>query len=232
MKNVQEVEIQDVQKDLSNRVALVELATVLTQKQPTRLWTHNPRLKVEMVQNCELALDMFTKDGVNFVGISGKDISDNNQKLILGFIWTLILYYSVNKSVNNINDYCKNKETINTKENSNKTKENKETTINGKTALMNWAIQRTENYPNIHNFTPYDLSLCALLDSYFPQKINYYSLNPNDHEHNTLLATEVMEEIGIPVYVYADEVNKFEDKVDDKTLLTQLSSIVIDFSVA
>ena len=41
-----------------------------------------------------------------------------------------------------------------------------------------------------------------------------------------------MEEIGIPVYVYADEVNKFEDKVDDKTLLTQLSSIVIDFSVA
>ena len=72
--------------------------------------------------------------------------------------------------------------------------------------------------------------MCALLDSYVPEKINYYSLNPSDSEHNSELATNVMNELGIPILVYPDDIAKTGNKVDQKTLLTQLSTakVVLD----
>lgn len=224
LKYFPNIEVNDIQKDLSNGVALVELATVLTHKKPSRGWYENPKMKIEMVQNCELALDMFCKDGVNFVGISGKDISDNNTKLILGLVWTLILHYSVGNSIKDT-DFTTGRYTNESNE-----KINKQTSKNNKITLLSWATERTEHYPNVHNFAPFDLSLCALLDSYFPNKVNYYSLNPEDSEHNAKLATKIMEEVGIPVLVYPEELKKTNNMVDEKTLLTQLSSakIVLD----
>ena len=218
LRSFPDIEVNDIQKDLSNGVALVDLATVLTQKKPSRGWCENPKLKIEMVQNCELALDMFSKDGVSFVGISGKDISDNNTKLILGLVWTLILHYSVDHSIKDT-DIVYGRYT-----NASNDKINTQSTKSNKTTLLSWAQQRTEHYPNVHNFAPFDLSLCALLDSYFPNKVNYYSLNPEDSENNARLATKVMEEVGIPVYVYPEELQKTNNTVDEKTLLTQLSS--------
>ena len=87
LRGFQEPNFHDVTKDLSNGVVLIELAEKLTHKKASRNWDSNPTLKVENVQNCDLAIDMFSKDGVKLVGISGKDISDNNEKLILGLIW-------------------------------------------------------------------------------------------------------------------------------------------------
>lgn len=221
LRDYPNIEINDIQKDLSNGVALVDLATVLTNKKPSRSWSKSPKLKVEMVQNCDLAIDMFSKDGVNFVGISGKDISDSNQKLILGLIWTLISNYSVGQSIS-----AEKQNVSNDKSNKN----NKKPQNSARDALLSWANQRIEHYPNIQNFAPFDLSLCALLDSYFPNKINYYSLNPEDSQHNSELALKVMNEIGIPIYVFPDELQKTNNVVDEKTLLTQLSSakVVLD----
>ena len=221
LKGHADVQIENITKDLSNGVALVELAEVLTQKNAPRNWVESPKMNVQKVQNCDLAIDMFTKDGVQLVGISGKDVSDNNEKLILGLIWSLILHYSIGKSItsvvssNKINSFQSNKAELTPR-----------TMINKKTnALKSWAIERTMNYPNITNFSPYELSMCALLDSYVPEKINYYSLNPSEVEHNTKLASDVMSELGIPVYITSDEVNHFDTNMDDKTLLTQLASM-------
>ncbi|KAK8838554.1 GTPase activator activity protein [Tritrichomonas musculus] len=221
LKGHADVQIENITKDLSNGVALVELAEVLTQKNAPRNWVESPKMNVQKVQNCDLAIDMFTKDGVQLVGISGKDVSDNNEKLILGLIWSLILHYSIGKSITSV--VSSNK--INSVQ-SNKAELTPRTMINKKTnALKSWAIERTMNYPNITNFSPYELSMCALLDSYVPEKINYYSLNPSEVEHNTKLASDVMSELGIPVYITSDEVNHFDTNMDDKTLLTQLASM-------
>lgn len=222
LKDIQGMNIQDVTKDLSSGVALCELAKVLTGKQSTRSWAHTPKHNVEMVQNCDLAVDMFTKDGVHLVGISGKDIHDNNNKLILGFIWSLILHYSVHQSVNH---------QVSSKDN-NSTNEisNDQSAKSDRDQLLAWAIDRTANYPNIHEFTPYGLSMCALLDSYVPNKINYYSLDPNDTEHNSELAISVMKELGIPILVYQDEIANHSEQIDSKALITQLSAakVVLD----
>ena len=221
LKGHSDLQIENITKDLSNGVALVELAKALTHKDAPRYWVESPKMNVQKVQNCDLAIDMFSKDGVQLVGISGKDISDNNEKLILGLIWSLILHYSIGKSITSVISNPKLNEIQ-----SNKTEKTPTSTITKKTsALRSWAIERTKNYPHIHDFTPYELSMCALLDSYVPEKINYYSLNPNEIEHNSKLASDVMNELGIPVYITSDEVNRFDSNMDDKTLLTQLSSM-------
>ena len=212
LKGYKNVHIDKITKDLSNGVALVELAETLTHKNAPRNWSTSPERTVDMVQNCDLAIDMFAKDGVDLVGISGKDINDNNEKLILGIIWSLILHYSIGQSVQ-INHE-------NTKKNVKNDLQTK--TKNEIKLLKSWAIDRTENYPNVHNFEPYELSMCALLDSYVPNKINYYSLNPSDTEHNSKLATNVMNDLGIPILIYPDDVLS-NSTIDDKTLLTQLS---------
>lgn len=209
-------EIEDITKDLASGVHLVHLARVLTQKDPQLAWKQDPKLDVYKVQNCDLALDMFKNDGVQLVGISGKDVNDNNVKLILGLVWTLILHYSIGKSINGDIDEQKPGDS------------NKKSS---KSVLLEWAVEKTSGYPNVNNnFQPYDLSMCALLDSYVPEKINYNSLNQEDTEHNAQLATDVMNDLGIPVYIYPDDVIKSGNQVDEKTLLTQLASakVVLD----
>ena len=69
--------------------------------------------------------------------------------------------------------------------------------------------------------------MCALLDSYVPDKINYYSLNAGDVQKNAEHACNVMKEIGIPVYVMPEDLIRSGGKVDEKTLLTQLAAAKI-----
>ena len=206
-----DVQVNDVTKDLSNGVALIELAEILTGKEAPSNWAHNPKHIAQMVTNNDMAIDMFTRDGVQFVGISGKDIHDSKEKLVLGLVWTLILRYSIGQSID-----------TDSKVNSTSAVSSSASSKNNKDALMQWAIERTENYPNINDFIPYDLSMCALLDSYVPDKINFYSLNAQDSQHNAELATKVMKDLGIPVFLDSDDLQ--DTTVDEKALLTQLST--------
>ena len=219
----------DITKDLSDGTALVELAQTLTHHKVEREWAQKPNLNVEKVQNCDLAIDMFSKDGVRLVGISGKDINDNNEKLILGLIWSLILHYSIGESIqrNSFGD-----EIINSKDNNSITNnyfESEDQKVYSHTeqqqVLMDWATKRIEKYPNITDFEPYELAMCALLDSYFPDKIRYDTLKPENHLNNSELATDVMIEYGIPVFIYTDDLKKNNYEVDNKTLLTQLAFV-------
>lgn len=212
LKDQKDIEVNNVCTDLSNGVALVDLAQILTHKKASHSWAEHPKRNVDMVQNCDLALEMFANDGVHLVGISGKDINDSNQKLILGLIWTLILHYSIG-SLNEIHGKSK----INSISNQ-QIKSNQD-------SLLLWAKERTENYPHIHNFTPFDLSMCALLDSYFPEKIHYYSLDQSNSANNLQLAISVLSNLGVPIFVYPDELEKNKNVVDEKTLLTQLAAL-------
>ena len=68
--------------DLSNGVALVELAQILIGKESPHHWIHDPIRIVDMVQNCDLSIEMFEKDGVHLVGNSINHL----QKKIIMFI--------------------------------------------------------------------------------------------------------------------------------------------------
>lgn len=87
-----------------------------------------------------------------------------------------------------------------------------------------WALERTKNYEGIKNFEPYDMAICALLDAYHPELINFKSLDPKEHKKNLELSVKVMEQLGILVYFYPDELIDYEH-IDKKILLTQLSAV-------
>ncbi|KAK8863632.1 alpha-actinin [Tritrichomonas musculus] len=210
-------------KDLSDGTALVELAQTLTHHKVEREWAQKPNLNVEKVQNCDLAIDMFSKDGVRLVGISGKDINDNNEKLILGLIWSLILHYSIEKSSQE-----NGKIEITTRKNNNEfSKDQVKSKEYGDvgSSLLSWANNRIEKYSNVQNLEPYDMAICALLNSYFPDKIKYGKLKPENHQSNMELAIKIMDDLKIPVFVYLDDFKKSNYEVDEKTLLIQLAFI-------
>ena len=196
------IQVNEISKDLSNGVAFVELSKVLTGKEPKKQWATDPKKPVEMIQNSDLSVQMFFEDGVHLIGIAGKDIHDNNVKIIRGYIWTLIERYSIGRaSYGDLNNE--------------KTK-----SMSFNDILMFWANERLSKY-NLHNFQPYPLAMCALLDSFAPDKVNFGSLNPQDSQHNAQLAVDVMKQLGIPVYILPEE---SENEMDIKVLLTQLAA--------
>ncbi|KAK8892934.1 hypothetical protein M9Y10_030186 [Tritrichomonas musculus] len=217
------IKVNDVTKDFKDGVALIELSQILVGKSAPIDYNLSPKRNDAMVQNCDLAIDMLTKDGVHLKGISGKEVNENKEKFILGLIWTLILHYSVNKSISFNND----KSNINDKTKfSTKSKVTHYTAeLHYKQALMQWAFDRTESYPDINEFQPYCLSLCALLDSFYPDKINFYSLDPKNTKKNAKIAIKAMQELSIPVLF--DLADTQSTKIDDKALLTQLAVIKI-----
>lgn len=143
-------------------------------------------------------------------GISGKKVNENKEKFILGLIWTLIVHYSIDKSICFNNDY--NKINDKTKFSSKSNVLHSTSEKYHKQALIQWAIDRIEYYP-----------LCALLDSFFPEKINFYSLDPSDTEKNVNIAIQTMNDLKIPALFDLNDLQS--TKIDDKALLTQLSVI-------
>lgn len=199
--------------DISNEQILTKLAQVLT-KSDKILPTENEQ-KQNIIQSI---IEIFENDGVKFDQLSIENMNENCEKFIEKVIWNLISHYSINRSLSstelNINDNEINQKN----EKNNFVKEN----------LLSWAKKRISNYPYVYNFEPYELFLCALLDSYVPDKINYKALNPKDSENNMKLALSVMKYLGIPIYIYQEDIT---NKIDEKVLLTQLSSLKIVMNV-
>lgn len=94
--------------------------------------------------------------------------------------------------------------------------------ISNKNNLLKWAFKKTKPYANINRFSPYWLSMCALLDTYVPNKINYSTLNKNDSKFNAELAMKVMKELEIPIYIKPEDF--LHNKIDKKSLLIQLAA--------
>ena len=117
----------------------------------------------------------------------------NNKQKLFNFVWELILHYSIKRLVNDEKE------------------------------LLHWANSIIKIYPNINAFTPYEISICALLDNFYPEKIHFFSLNINDSKRNANLAINVMKELNISIYIYPDDI--IQNKIDEKTLLIQLASL-------
>ena len=90
---------------------------------------------------------------------------------------------------------------------------------------MQWALERIGSYAGIAEFQPLNLALCELLDSFFPEKVNYFTLDPKDTETVAKVASQAMKELKIPLLFDLSELQS--SKIDDKALLTQLSVIKI-----
>ena len=219
--------VSDVTKDFKNGLALIELSEVLVDRL-LHNWNLRPKEADDMIRNNDMAIDHFIKDGVHLTGITGKEVNDSKEKFILGLLWTLIVHYSIGKSVRFNNDA--NKINDKTKFSTKAKVLHSVSEKHYKQALMQWAIDRTEYYPGVKEFQPLSLSLCALLDSYFPEKVNFYSIDPTDKENIAKIVTNKMDDLKLPLLFSVEDLQSSE--IDDKALLTQIAVLKISIEQA
>jgi Filamin/ABP280 repeat/Calponin homology (CH) domain len=91
------LKIEDLETDLQSGVLLINLLEVISNK--TIKYNKNPRFKLMMLENLNAALEFVKREGLKLVNIGGEDIFENNLKIILGLIWTIILRYQINKGI-------------------------------------------------------------------------------------------------------------------------------------
>lgn len=227
LKTAENITVNDITKDFKDGIAVLHLAKILTKETFPQLLLKNSLGKQNEVGKLDHAIKMFNDKGVIFGvkqnTVCGEDINNGNVRQILFFVWVLIKNYSIDKAVHEDKLFKFDK--------SNMDDEAIET--KNKIQLLQWATNKIQDYKNIgKKFTPYDLSICALLHSYLPKfklpnEFEYDSLNPDDHEKNIQIAIQLMEKVGIPVYIYSDDIKENGYLVDDSSLMTQLAAIKI-----
>ena len=89
--------IDSLQSDLSDGLNLLALLEVLSGKKMDRFHV-KPRIQAQKLENLEKAMTFIVEEEkIILVNIGVGDILQNNTKLILGLIWTLILHYDLAK---------------------------------------------------------------------------------------------------------------------------------------
>lgn len=226
MKHTEYV-INDITKDLQDGIILLQLAKVLTKETFPQNLLGKSLGKQNAVSKLDHAISMFNKNGIIFGvkqnTICGEDIYNGDVKQILSLFWILIKNYSIDKAIREDKLFKFDKENMDIAEIEKK----------NSIQLLKWATNKIQSYSNIEkNFKPYDLAICALLHSYLPKlncpgEFDYNSLDINDHDKNIQIAVDLMEKQQIPVYIFAEDINKNEYQVDNSSLMTQLSAIKI-----
>ncbi|TIB42517.1 hypothetical protein E3P86_00352 [Wallemia ichthyophaga] len=196
----------DLARDLSNGVRLIQLMEIMGDVNLGR-YNVNPRMRVQKAENVTKALDFIRSRGIVLTNIGPEDIMDQNLKLILGMIWTLILRFTI--------------------------AEISEEGLQAKEGLLLWCQRKTAPYQdvNVENFTSSwvdGFALCALIHCHRPDLLDYHALDPVDRFSNTKLAFDIAEQhLGIPQLL---DVEDLCTRPDERSTMTYVASYFHAFS--
>nr|WAW84877.1 filamin-like 7 [Halisarca dujardinii] len=207
--------LEDIQVDLKDGRLLHDLMRALTEgAQGTRvagvsplsllllLRPHQkPVLRVQQIENVNLAIMSMKEERVPIVGIGGEDICDGNLKLILGMIWCLIIRYQIaDISIT-------------------------ERKISAKNVLLQW-MQAQVPSRGVTNFTKNwnnGITLAALIDSLRPGLIpDWQSWSPDNAVANVQTAMQIAyEQFDIPQIIEPNDMAALIP--DELSMMTYLS---------
>jgi len=201
--------ITDLQTDFANGVMLIKfLETISNETLPKH--TAKPTLRIQFVQNVSTGLDFIKKKGVKLINISAEDIVDQNLKLVLGLVWTIIQKFAI--------------EDISEEE------------LSAKEALLLWCKKKTAGYRdvNVKDFTyswQDGLALCALIHRHRPDLLDFDSLDKNNKAENLQLAFNVAENsLGIAQLLDVEDI--VDIKPDERSVITYLSQFYHVFATS
>ncbi|TMS38553.1 hypothetical protein L596_005251 [Steinernema carpocapsae] len=104
-----ELRIENLATDFHDGLRLIRLVEVLATRAIGR-YSKKVSFRSQKLENCSLALKFLEcEEEVKLVNIDSSDIVDENLKLIMGLIWTLIQHYSISMPVWTDDAKCKNK---------------------------------------------------------------------------------------------------------------------------
>jgi Ca2+-binding EF-hand superfamily protein len=193
-------QIQDVVKDVYDGILIIELIEVLSGKPYSDKKPTAAKTKIQALDNCNKAMAFAKNVGVKSQ-TSAENIVEGNEKLILGFIFQIILKYMKF--------------------------EDDEDNPSGdvKEALMLWLKNKTAGYNNVNieNFTKsfHDgMAFLALIHRMRPKLVNYDSLNKNDKTGNLNMALSLAEKYcNVERYLEPADI----PKLDEVSMIVYLS---------
>jgi len=201
--NKREMPVADIKHDLADGVRLINFLEMLTNKKVKTRYSLKPKSRIEKIQNLHIGLTFCEKEvDVKLVGIGAEDFIDSNQKMILGFLWTMYKKFRI--------------QTI------------KQDDKSSEEGLILWVKKTTEGYPGV-NINSYKTSFkdglpfLALCDKYIGDKsqFNYDGLR-SDAITNLSTAFESAEaKMGIPRLLDPQEV--VSGDVDERSLVLYIS---------
>lgn len=192
--------IEDLGKDLADGTILCQFLEIIS-NQPVGKYEKKPRIRVQSIGNVNTALTFIKNQKIKLINISAEDIVDQNLKLILGLIWTIIQRFQI--------------EDISEEE------------LSAKEALLLWCQRKTAGYRDVKvdNFTyswQDGLALCAIIHRHRPDLINYDSLDKANKASNLALAFDIAEKnFDIPKLLDVEDVADI--KPDERSVITYLS---------
>ncbi|KAL9940380.1 hypothetical protein V8E36_001085 [Tilletia maclaganii] len=194
--------------DLSDGVKLLQLMEIMGDVSLGKYYK-TPRMRVQMAENVNKALEFIKSRGVVLTNVGAEDIIDGNLKLILGLIWTLILRFTI--------------------------ADISEEGVTAKEGLLLWCQRKTAPYRevDVQNFTyswKDGLALCALIHRHRPDLLNYDALDKTDAHACTRLAFNVAQEhLGIPQLLDVEDLCDVA-KPDERSVMTYVAQYFHAFS--
>ncbi|KAF8986722.1 hypothetical protein BGZ52_007978 [Haplosporangium bisporale] len=193
---------------LSDGVPLIQLLEIIGD---TSLGRYNKvsRMRIQKVENVNKCLEFIRLRGVNLTNIGAEDIVDENLKLILGMIWTLILRFTI-ADIN-------------------------EEGLSAKEGLLLWCQRKTAPYHevNVRDFTyswADGLAFCALIHRHRPDLLDFDSLDKSDRHTNTQLAFDIASDhLNIPKLLDVEDVCDIT-KPDERSIMTYVAQYFHAFS--
>ncbi|KAI8846063.1 calponin homology domain-containing protein [Chytridium lagenaria] len=162
-----------------------------------------PKMRIQKVENVGTALSFIKKRGVALTNIGAEDIVDENAKLLLGLIWSIILRFDI--------------------------AEISEEGLSAKEGLLLWCQRKTVPYAKDFHIKDFQgswtdgLALCGLIHRHRPDLIDYWALDKSSKRENTKLAMDVAE-----AYLVEDLVDIA--KPDERSVITYISQFYHAFS--
>ncbi|KAL3084188.1 hypothetical protein niasHT_039314 [Heterodera trifolii] len=199
------LEINDLFSDFSDGILLMKFLEIISGEKLGK--PNRGRMRVQKIENLNRCLDFLKYKRIQLENIGAEDITDGNERLILGLIWTIILRFTIE----NIE--------IETKESGERK--------HAKEALLLWCQRKTAGYPNVKvdNFSSSwrsGLAFCALIHAHRPELLDFDALNPQETIGNLNLAFDVAEKhLDISPLLDAEDVNVSHP--DEKSIITYVS---------
>jgi len=199
---------ENLKYDLSDGIRLIQLLEVIGGESLGR-YNRAPRLRVQKAENVNSALDYIKNQGFPLTNIGAEDIIDGNLKIILGLIWTLILRFTI-ADIN-------------------------EEGVSAKAGLLLWCQRKTAGYPGVDvvDFTTSwtdGLALCAIINRYRPDLIDYNSLDHSKRKENTAMAMQLAaEHLDIPQLLDVEDLCDVQ-KPDERSVMTYIAEYFHAFS--
>lgn len=197
--------LTDVKADFRSGVHLIELLEIVSDDSIGK-YHRNPK-QLQALENLNVALEFMKHKSILLHNIGAMDIYEGNLTLTLGLLWKIILHYTIN----GISDEGRT----------------------AKEGLLVWCQRKTAGYDgvdiqNFHSSWKSGLALCALLDHYRPDLIDFGKLDHAKERENTETALRIAEEeVSIPRFIDVDDVCGCRD---EKALIMYLANWFHAFS--